>query len=108
MSSGIFKKNRIFAIRGIAVGTVCVVLSGSALGQTAQRTVVATGEVTANDVYVRSGPSLNHYTICKLPAGHRVQIVGDRGDWYEVLPPEGTFSLISSEYVDTVDKKNKN
>jgi uncharacterized protein YgiM (DUF1202 family) len=63
------------------------------------------GEVTANDVYVRSGDSTNHYTICKLNAGDRVTIVSERGDWYEILPPPGTFSLVSGDYVDSADGK---
>lgn len=61
------------------------------------------GEVTANDVYVRSGPSLNHYTVTKLSAGQRVTIVGEQPEWYEILPPDGTFSLVSEQYVDTPD-----
>lgn len=58
------------------------------------------GEITASDVYVRSGPSLNHYTTLKLDAGDRVMVVGETGDWFEILPPEGAFSLISGDYVD--------
>ena len=77
-----------------------------ALGQVAARKVIAEGEVTANDVYVRSGDSLNHYTICKLSAGARVQIVGERGDWYEILPPSEAFSLISGDYVDSTDGRS--
>ena len=61
------------------------------------------GEVTANDVYVRSGDSPNHYTICKLNAGNRVTIVSERGEWYEILPPPGTFSLVSGDFVDSAD-----
>lgn len=71
----------------------------------ADRPIVTLGEVTANDVYVRSGPSLNHYTIAKLGAGTRVKIYGERGGWYEIQPTEGTFSLISGEYVDSPDGK---
>jgi uncharacterized protein YgiM (DUF1202 family) len=71
----------------------------------AERTVVGEAEITANDVYVRSGDSLNHYTICKLKAGDRVTVVGERGEWYEILPPEGTFSLLSGDYVDTTDNQ---
>ena len=52
------------------------------------------GEVTGNDVYVRSGPSLNHYTVCKLSAGDRLTIVGEQGGWYEILPPTAAFSYI--------------
>lgn len=61
------------------------------------------GEVAGNDVYVRSGPSLNHYPVCKLNAGDRVTILGERGDWYEIAPPDETFSWISAQYVDSVD-----
>lgn len=64
------------------------------------------GEVTHRDVYVRSGPSMNHYPVCKLQAADRVTIVGEQGEWYEVLPPPGAFSLISSEFVDTADNEN--
>ena len=63
------------------------------------------GEVTGNDVYVRSGPSLNHYPVCKLDAGGRVTIVGEQGDWYEIEPPSDTFSYISSDFVDTPDDR---
>lgn len=78
-------------------------VAASAVGQVSlaeQRAAIATGEVVGNNVYVRSGPSLNHYTVCKLDAGQRVTILGERGEWYEILPPAGTFSLISGEYVD--------
>src|SRR5512147_1454717 len=64
------------------------------------RKIIGEAEINANDVYVRSGDSLNHYTIIKLKAGDRVSVVSERGDWYEILPPEGTFSLISGDYVD--------
>jgi len=66
---------------------------------------VRQGEISANDVYVRSGDSMNHYTICKLNSGDKVTVVGERGDWYEIKPPDGTFSLVSGDYVDTTDDK---
>ncbi|MCH9002643.1 MAG: hypothetical protein IIC02_08725 [Planctomycetes bacterium] len=75
----------------------------------AQPATHATGgiyEVAANDVYVRSGGSLNHYTICKLNAGDRVTVVSQQGKWYEILPPEGTYSLISGDFVDTAGDKS--
>lgn len=68
--------------------------------------MTALAEITADDVYLRSGDSMNHYTIFKLKAGDRVTVVGERGDWFEVLPPEGTFSLVSGDFVDTVDGKS--
>ena len=85
-----------------AVASLLVVLTAE--GQPTAR--IGDGEVTADNVYVRSGPSTNHYTICKLSAGDRVTIISQRGEWYEILPPNGAFSLVSGEYVDTADDKS--
>jgi uncharacterized protein YgiM (DUF1202 family) len=95
-------------IGGTAMLTVCaggVLAQLPASNDLTERQIIAHAEVTANDVYVRSGPSLNHYTICKLKAGDRVRIVGESSDWFEILPPDGTFSLISGDYVDTADDR---
>ncbi|MBI4718154.1 MAG: hypothetical protein HY763_10145 [Planctomycetes bacterium] len=90
------------------VATLLLAVGGgsSALGDSPVRPVLFHGEIVANDVYVRSGDSLNHYTICKLKAGDRVDVVGERGEWLEILPPLGTFSLISGDFVDTVDNQS--
>lgn len=63
------------------------------------------GEIVSNDVYVRSGDSLNHYPVCKLNAGDKVTLLSERGEWYEIVPPAGTFSLVSGDYVDRADGK---
>jgi hypothetical protein len=75
------------------------------MGQVAARPVLGQGEIVGNDVYVRSGDSLNHYPVTKMNAGDRVTLVGERGEWYEILPPSGTFTWISAEYVDSPDNK---
>ena len=101
------------SIRQFTGAALCVVgaafaflmVSGSAVGQPSTLAVIAQGEVTTNDVYVRSGPSMNYYPVRKLQAGDRVQIVAEREEWYQILPPTGTFSLIHEDYVDTVDGK---
>lgn len=64
------------------------------------RPIIATGLVTGDDVYVRSGAGQNYYPITKLNAGVEVRIVGEKSDWYEIVPPEQCYSLISGEYVD--------
>lgn len=95
-----------YRLAGVAIA---VLMSSAALlcpaGVFAQGSPVATqpvrhGEVSSDDVYVRSGPSKNHYTITKLAAGQPVTIVGDTLEWYEIVPPDGAFSLISGDYVD--------
>ncbi|MFH1266004.1 MAG: SH3 domain-containing protein, partial [Planctomycetota bacterium] len=63
-------------------------------------------EITAPDVYVRCGPSQNHYPVSKLQAGNRVTVVSENDQWYEILPTPDTFSWISEVYVDTVDNRN--
>ena len=77
--------------------------AGTLPAKAPEKAVVGQAEVTANDLYIRSGPSLNHYTIAKLNAGDRVTVVGESGDWLEILPPAGVFSLISGDYVDSAD-----
>ena len=96
-------------VRGMVLPALALVVSFilpfQAGGQTPPGPTLGQGEVTANDVYVRSGPSTNHYTVCKLDAGQRVTLLGDQGDWYRIRPPASTFSLISGDYVDTTDHK---
>ena len=66
----------------------------------------AAGEVTGDNVYVRSGASENHYTITRLARGDKVHIVGRTGEWLEITPPPGVFSLVSGDFVDTQDDKS--
>jgi len=101
------ERSRSWVELSAVVFSVCGLLSPAIVcGQVAPRPVIAKGEVTANDVYVRSGDSLNHYTICKLKAGDHVSIVSERGDWYEILPPSQAYSLISGDYVDSTDGRH--
>ena len=91
---------------GILCASASLGLTWEVPGQAADKPVGRAAEVTGNDVYVRSGPSLNHYTIAKLHAGDRVTVVGETGEWYEILPPDGVFSLISGDYVDLTNEVN--
>ena len=56
--------------------------------------------VTADDVYVRSGPGDNYYPTDKLKAGTEVEIYRhDPGGWYAIRPPKGSFSWVSSRHL---------
>lgn len=60
--------------------------------------------VTADDVYVRSGPGQNYYPTEKLPAGAEVEVYRhDPGGWYAIRPPEGSFSWVSTRYLSAGD-----
>ncbi len=56
--------------------------------------------VMADKVYVRSGPDKNNYEIGQLGKSDLVYVVGEAKGWYRILPPNGSFCLISKEYVD--------
>lgn len=88
---------------GLASITLLVVAATSA---SANPGVAFAGEVTGNDVYVRSGPSTNYYPVAKLNAGARVSVVDAVEGWYAIVPPEGCFSLIHKKFVDIGDESS--
>jgi uncharacterized protein YgiM (DUF1202 family) len=64
-------------------------------------------EVAGDDLYVRSGPGTNFYYCSKLNKGDEVKVVGKQFSWARILPPPGSFSWISMQYVsiDPADPK---
>lgn len=56
-------------------------------------------KITGNDVYVRSGPGSNYYRCGKLNKPDRVTVVAQEHSWSKILPPAGSFSWISTQYV---------
>jgi hypothetical protein len=56
--------------------------------------------VTADDVYVRSGPGDNYYPTDKLKAGTEVEVYRhDPGGWFAIRPPKDSFSWVSSRHL---------
>ncbi len=58
------------------------------------------GQVSGNDVYVRSGPGEGYYPTMKLDKGAAVTVVGLKFGWLKILPPEGSFSYIPKAWVE--------
>ena len=58
-----------------------------------------TAEITGDDVYVRSGPGTNFYRCGKLNKGDKVKVVDKQFSWSRIVPPAGSFSWISMDYV---------
>jgi hypothetical protein len=56
-------------------------------------------ETTAENVHVRSGPGTNYYSCGKLSKSDIVKVVATRFSWSRIVPPEGSFCWISSQYV---------
>ena len=62
-------------------------------------------EITGDNVNIRSGPGTNYYQCGKLEAGDRVKVVGSQFSWSRIVPPAGSFSWISKQYV-SIDPSN--
>jgi SH3-like domain-containing protein len=57
-------------------------------------------EITGDNVLIRSGPGTGFYDCGKLNKGDQVRIVGEQfGVWSKIIPPDGSFSWISMQYV---------
>jgi uncharacterized protein YraI len=56
-------------------------------------------EITGTDVYIRSGAGTAYYFCGKLKAPARVIVTGEKYGWLKILPPAGSFSWISRNYV---------
>ncbi len=62
-------------------------------------------EITGDRVNVRSGPGTNFYDCGKLNKGDKVKVIGRQFSWARVVPPAGSFSWISIQYV-SIDPDN--
>ena len=56
-------------------------------------------QIAGDDVYIRSGAGTNYYNCGKLKKGDRVQVVSSMFSWSRIVPPAGSFSWISAQYV---------
>ena len=66
-------------------------------------------EIRADDVFVRSGPSHNHYQTGKLGLGDRVTVHRhEPGGWLMISPPTGSFDWILADNVDVTRPRSRN
>jgi uncharacterized protein YgiM (DUF1202 family) len=57
------------------------------------------GLINSNSVNIRSGPSENYYATLKVDKGAPVTVVGIKFDWLKILPPDGSYSVITRQFV---------
>ena len=55
--------------------------------------------IADDNVHVRSGPGTNYYSCAKLRKGDSIKIVDSQYSWSRLVPPEGSFSWISKQFV---------
>ena len=95
----------------VALGLVCVGVAGRAADagqgpQVAPTTQAVSGSqggwlrVSANRVNIRSRPDVNSLAVARVGRDAVLRWIDAEFGWYRVLPPEGTFSYVSAEYVD--------
>ena len=58
------------------------------------------GEITAANVYVRSGAGSNWYPTMKVNTGDHVLVLGEKFGWYQIAPPAGSFSYVDIASID--------
>jgi SH3-like domain-containing protein len=56
-------------------------------------------EITEDNVNIRSGPGTNYYHCGKLNTGDKVKVVASKYSWSHIVPPEGSFSWVSKQYI---------
>jgi len=62
-------------------------------------------EITGDNLYIRSGPGTNFYECGKLSKGDKVKVMSRQFSWACIVPPAGSFSWISMQYV-SIDTDN--
>ena len=85
----------------VAVCVCCPLLVAAAHGE---QTFPYKAYVTAEDVYVRSGPGQSYYPTDKLKVGQEVEVYRhDPGGWCAIRPVEGSFTWVSGRYLKPTD-----
>ena len=77
-------------------------------GTEAATETVAVGTVNVrSDTYLnlRSGSGLEHSVIGHLLRGTEVEVIGESGDWYEVVVPEAT-GYVYKDYLDVAEQES--
>jgi len=62
-------------------------------------------EITADNVHIRSDRGTQYYSCGKLNKADRVKVVSQQFGWSRIVPPAGSFSWISMQYV-SIDPNN--
>ena len=83
-----------------------LLLAVAPLNAAEPRTFPYEAVVSAELLYVRSGPGPKYYPTSKLRKGDRVLVQRhDPGGWFMIVPPPGSFSWIPSRYVKRIDNE---
>ena len=109
------KTNSLFVLTVIVLACFCLAQEPKSVpviepaAKTQQPQVVSfpyTAKVTADNVYIRAGNGTIYYKCGKLTKATQITVVGSEYGWAKIIPPKGSFSWISKDFV-TPDTENK-
>ncbi|MEK7467988.1 MAG: SH3 domain-containing protein [Planctomycetota bacterium] len=95
-----------------AVLALALALSGGALADEPAKTPenappaaaaeekLVLGEISAANVNVRAGNTMNHRIVCVANKGDKVLIAGESGDFFKILAPKSAACWVSAQYID--------
>ncbi|NQT35972.1 MAG: SH3 domain-containing protein, partial [Planctomycetes bacterium] len=84
----------------LGLGLAALSLALPAVAQTASPVFPYKAYISANGVYVRSGPGRNYYPTEKMKEGQEIEVYRhDPGGWYAIKPPEGSFTWVAARYL---------
>lgn len=55
---------------------------------------------TGNNVNVRSKPDISSMVLMQVNRDHVLRALGREGEWYRIVPPRGSFSVVAAQYVE--------
>jgi SH3-like domain-containing protein len=99
MASGRLFLAATLALSSCAVLPALLRAEDSAPASEAEGRHVFQGEVNANSVFVRSRGSEDAYPTMKLNKGDKITVVGIRGQWLKIEPPEGSFAYVAKSFI---------
>ena len=89
-------------MRSLLAALVAVSFTVPALADDPATRFPYTAFVANENGAVRSGPGEQYYPVMNLAQGNAVEVWRhDPGGWCAIRPPEGSFSWISGDFVDT-------
>jgi hypothetical protein len=57
------------------------------------------GQITGNDVWVRSGPGMNFYQCARFYQNEVVEVLGEQAGWSRIIPPKDASCWVAMQYV---------
>ncbi len=79
------------------VASSLAVINVAAQSQSTTSKIVV-GATTEANVNLRKGPGTEHESLAKLPAGTKLEVIGQRDGWYRVATNNGTVGWVSMSF----------